>query len=127
MTISARLKKWLPIGLCCLPGIAIAAIVGASVLIGGATFGVGLGGPLGVAILALALLACPLSMGFMMWRGNRNMVAGTTHAMTPCCAPDEQTASMLDTLEEGSSPKRLAQLVARREAIERELAQHVQS
>ena len=127
MTMSSRLKKWLPIGLCCLPGIAIAAMVGASVLLGGATFGVSLGGPLGIGILALAFLACPLSMGFMMWRSNRNMIAGATHAMAACCAPAEQTASMPDILDVGSSPERLSQLVARREALERELAQHVQS
>src|SRR5712692_79329 len=117
--MSARLKKWLPIGLCCLPGIAIAAFVGASVLLGGATFGVGLGGPLGVGIIALALLACPLSMGVMTWRNNRNMPEGVTANMA-CCAPGEQTASTPAQPQATSSPERLAQLVARREVLERE-------
>ena len=126
MTISVRSKKWLPIGLCCLPGVALAVIVGVSVLLGGATFGVSLGGPLGVGILALAFLACPLSMGFMMWRGNRSGSSGTMNSM-PCCAPGEGATATVTQLEAGSMSERLAQLVARREALERDLAQHVQS
>jgi hypothetical protein len=122
-----RLKRWLPIGLCCLPGLAIAAIIGASVLLGGATFGMRLGGPLGVAILALAFLACPLSMGFMTWRSNRNMPAVANQATATCCAHGDQTTSIPDILYVGSSPEHLAQLVDRREALEHDLALRSQS
>jgi hypothetical protein len=117
----------LPIGLCCLPGLAIAAIIGASVLLGGATFGMRLGGPLAVAILALAFLACPLSMGFMTWRRNRNMPAGVNQATATCCAHGDQTTSMPAILDVGSSPEHLAQLVARREALEHDLVLQGQS
>lgn len=124
--MSAQLRRWLPIGLCCLPGLAIAAFVGASVLLGGATFGVGLGGPLGFAIIALALLACPLSMGLMMRRSNRSASASTMSSMA-CCAPDEGIPGMLNQPEASSRSERLAELVARREVLERELAQRSQS
>jgi len=124
--MSAKLKKWLPIGLCCLPGIAIAAMVGASVLIGGATFGVGLGGPLGIGIILLALVACPLSMGLMMWRGNRNTSSGTMSSI-PCCAPGGGMTAPLTQPEASALSGRLAQLVARREALERVLAQQGQA
>jgi hypothetical protein len=124
--MSARFKKWLPFGLCCVPGLVIATVVGASVLLGGATFGVGLGGPRGIGILALAILACPLSMGLMMWRGNRGGSSGTMNSM-PCCAPGEGTTATVAQPEADSLSERLARLVVRREALERELAQQGQS
>ena len=119
--MSARLKKWLPIGLCCVPGIAIAAFVGLSILLGGASVGAGLGGPLRLGVLALALLACSLGMGLMTWLNKRNASGGMTNHMA-CCAPGEQMASPSIQVEVSSSAERLAQLVARREALEHELA-----
>ncbi|MEP7198665.1 MAG: hypothetical protein ABI874_02500, partial [Chloroflexota bacterium] len=62
----------------------------------------------------LAMLACPLSMGLMVWRNNRSAPEGMTNSMA-CCAPD-------DNIQPAPSTARLAQLVARREALERELA-----
>jgi len=59
--MALRLKQWLPMALCCLPGLAIATLVAASVLFGGARIGVGLGGPLQLGLLALALIS-PLSL-----------------------------------------------------------------
>ena len=119
--MSTRLKKWLPIGLCCLPGIAIAAFVGASVLLGGASVGAGLGSPLRLGLLALALLACPLGMGVMTWLNKRNAPEGLTNNVA-CCAPGEQMAMASKQVQATSSAERLAQLVARRETLERQLA-----
>src|SRR5438876_2234464 len=108
----SRLKQWLPMALCCVPGLAIAMLVATSVLLGGASIGVGLGGPLQLGLLALALLVCPVGMGLLMWLNLRSAPADTINSMA-CCAPAEDNTS---------SPERLAQLVARREALERELA-----
>jgi hypothetical protein len=112
--MSDKLRKWLPIGLCCLPGVAAVAIV----IVGEAAFGASLGGPLGLGLVALALLACPVSMGLMMWRG-RSVASGSSSGMTSCCAPDEALAS----LEAAASADRLTALHDRREALERELAE----
>ena len=119
--MSARFKQWLPIGLCCVPGLAIAAFVGVSILLGGASIGAGLGGPLRLGLLALALLACPLGMGVTTWLNKRNAPEGLTNNMA-CCAPGEQMASTSNQVQALSSAVRLAQLVARRETLERELA-----
>ena len=64
----ATLRKWLPIVLCCLPGVAIAGLVGIALAVGGTALGAGFGGPLGLAVIGLAVLACPASMGLMMLR-----------------------------------------------------------
>ncbi|MSP13950.1 MAG: DUF2933 domain-containing protein [Chloroflexi bacterium] len=109
--MSVQLKKWLPIGLCCLPGIAAAAILGAGVLLGGATVSASWGGPLRSGILMLALLACPLSMVFMMRRMSHNTPPGAVSSMATCCAPNDQS----------TDPGRLAALQAQREALERQV------
>ncbi len=111
--MNAKLRKWMPIALCCLPGVAIAAIVG----IGAAVSGASLSGPLGLGLIALAMLACPLSMGLMMMRrgSNQNSTSGSSQMMADCCAPGEQAQTV--------ESDRLAALRARREALERELAE----
>ncbi|MBI1880302.1 MAG: hypothetical protein HYR94_19130 [Chloroflexi bacterium] len=116
--MNARLRKWLPIGLCCLPGVAAVAIIGFGLIVGEAAFGVSLGGPLGLGLVALALLACPVGMGLMMWR-SRNVAPGSSSGMASCCAPNEALASF----EAVSSAERLAVLGDRREALERKLAE----
>ncbi len=110
------LKRWLPIALCCLPGIAVAAIVGVGIAGGGAI----LGGPLGLGLITLAILACPLSMGWMMRGTNRNTASRDSTMMADCCMPSEATSA---SSEAGSSADRLAGLRAKREALERELAE----
>lgn len=116
--MNAKLRKWLPISLCCLPGVAAIAIVGIGLIVGEATFGTLFAGPLGLSLIALALLACPLSMGLIMWR-SRNATPGSSSEMTNCCAPDETLAA----LEAALPADRLAALRERREALERELAE----
>ena len=110
--MKTNLRKWLPIALCCLPGVAIVAVVG----IGAAVSGASLNGPLGLGLIALAMLACPLSMALMMRRGSKQTtVSDHPHVMADCCVPEEQTATM--------ESDRLATLRARREALEREVAE----
>src|SRR5258708_29190817 len=96
--MSASLRKWLPIALCCLPGIAIAGLVGIGLAGGGTALGVGFGGPLGLAVIGVAVLACPVSMGRMMLRqrgsGEKSArAAGTSLAMADCCLPAQPQAN----------------------------------
>lgn len=101
----------MPIVLCCLPGVAVAAIVGVGAILGGAW----LNGPLGLGLIALAALACPISMALMMRGAKRNTAPGNTQIMTDCCTPGDQAMSV------GSD--RLKALRAQREALEREVAE----
>ncbi|MGH2523396.1 MAG: hypothetical protein ACRDH2_12910 [Anaerolineales bacterium] len=117
--MNAKLRKWMPIALCCLPGVAVAAIVGIGVAAGGAAFGTWLGGPLGLGLIALAMLACPISMGLTMRRQRgatqqQNSAPGASQAvpMASCCLPGEET-----------SADQLVALRARREVLEREVAE----
>ncbi len=115
--MNARLRKWLPIGLCCLPGVAAVAIVGFGLIVGEATFGASPSGPLGLGLVALALLVCPMGMGLMMWRSQK-VASGSSSGLPSCCAPDEALAAF-----EAASADRLAALRDRREALERELVE----
>ena len=112
--MNANLRKWMPIALCCLPGVAIAVIVGVGIALGGAAVGASLGGPLGISLIVLAALACPLSMYLMMTRqrGSSQIATPNGSQMTAdCCAPGEETSS-----------DRLESLRAQRESLEHELA-----
>jgi len=116
--MSTRLRKWMPIALCCLPGVAIVAVVGIGAVVSGAS----LSGPLGLGLIALAMLACPLSMGLMMRRGSNQNAArgvGSSSMMADCCAPGEAITSS----EAASSADRLTALRERRGVLERELAE----
>ena len=112
--MNTKLRKWMPIALCCLPGVAIAAILGIGIAVGGAAVGSSLGGPLGIGLIVLAALACPLSMYLMMTRqrgSSQNVTPNSSQMMADCCAPGEEASS--DYLES---------LRAQRESLERELA-----
>ena len=121
--MNTNLRMWLPIALCCLPGVAVAAVVALGLALGRAAFGSWLGGPLGVGIVGLAMLACPLSMGLTMWRqraaSQKPASAGNAPAVADCCAPGQLSAPP----EAPASAGRLVELRARREALERELAE----
>lgn len=109
------LKRWWPIALCCLPGVAVAALVGISLAVGGAAFGSVLGGPLGLGLIVLATLACPVSMGLMMMRQRSTIQKSASNSismMAGCCLPDEAAPS-----------DRLAAMRAQRQALEHELAE----
>ncbi len=80
--MKAKLQKWLPIALCCLPGVVVAALVGLSLALGGAAVGASpLGsGPLGLRLIALvtgSAVVCPVSMGLMMWRLGQSSALAT--------------------------------------------------
>ncbi|MCE7981804.1 MAG: hypothetical protein DYG89_11465 [Caldilinea sp. CFX5] len=118
--MTMKVRRWLPIALCCLPGIVIATVVGISIAAGGVAFGTALGGPLGLGLIALALLACPLSMGLMVWRTTQqNGASSHTATMSACCMPGESTAAAATSAGED----RLAALRERHVALERELAE----
>ncbi len=115
--MNAKLRKWMPIALCCLPGVAVAAIVGIGIAFGGAAIGTSLGGPLGLGLLVLATLACPVSMGLMMLRqrgADPASATGNSATTMDCCLP---------VPGEEASVERLTALRARREALEHELAE----
>ena len=118
--MNAKVKRWLPIALCCLPGVAVVAVIG----IGAAASGASLSGPLGAGLIALAMLACPISMALMMRRGsNQDATSGSSQMMANCCAPGEaSTVSEVD-----SAAARLTALRERRRALERELAELAQT
>jgi hypothetical protein len=112
--MNTKLRKWLPIALCCLPGVALAAIIGIGIAVGGASVGASLGGPLGIGLIVLAALACPLSMYLMMTRqrgSSRQAAPNGSQLRADCCAPGEETSS-----------DQLQSLRAQRESLERELA-----
>ena len=107
-------KKWMPIALCCLPGVAIAVIIGVGIALGGAAVGASLGGPLGIGLIVLAALACPLSMYLVMTRqrgSSQNTTSNDSQMTADCCVPGQETSS-----------NRLESLRAQRKSLERELA-----
>lgn len=61
-------------------------------------------------LFAIAMLACPIGMGLMMWLMNRNMSGQSGHAM-----PGGQTPT--------SAAERLAALRAQRQVLEAEIAE----
>ncbi|MEO5886348.1 MAG: hypothetical protein ABIQ77_01680 [Anaerolineales bacterium] len=113
--MKTNFRKWIPIALCCLPGVAVAAIVGVGIAAGGAALGTSLAGPLGIGLLVLTVLACPASMILMMRQrgsGQQSVSEGST-ALMDCCLP---------TQNEEASTNQLASLRAKRESLEHELA-----
>lgn len=117
--INAKLRRWLPMALCCLPGGVAVAIVGFGLITGKAAFGASLGGPLGLGLVVLAMLACPLGMSLMMWRGMRRKAAsGGSLSMAGCCMPDGAASTPA-----APSAEWLVTLRDRREALEAEIAE----
>jgi hypothetical protein len=85
-----------------------------------ALLGAGFGGPLGLVVIGLAVLACPASMGLMMLRQRglaqkSGRAAGTAPIMADCCLPGRP-----QVVAEATS---LAALRMQRETLERELAE----
>ena len=118
--MTTRSRKWLPIALCCLPGVTVAAIVGISLIVGGAAVGALWGGPLGLGLISLAMLACPVSMGLLIWHQRQSSPDSARKNVTPivnCCLPGETLAAF----ESDNPSQRLTELRARRVALEHEL------
>lgn len=118
--MNSKMKRWLPIAICCLPGVLMVTIVGISLAVGGATFGAFTSGPIGLGLIAVAVLACPLSMALMMrHKSNQKPASGGSQTMADCCRPSEPDV----TKGVDSAVKRLAVLRQRRKALERELVE----
>jgi hypothetical protein len=105
--MNPKLPKWLPIVACCLPGVALAAVIGIGIAARSAVVGSSLGGPLDIGLIVLAAFACPPSMGLMM---TRNRASGQRHTsngsqmMADCCAPGEEVSSTrLESLRRSAS------------------------
>lgn len=114
--MNTQSRKWFPIALCCLPRLTLAVIVGIGAMTGSAVIGNLFGGPAGIGLITLALLACPVGMGLM---ARRQVTQQTTSAEVKpgCCVPEQGTAATARDL----SSERLAALRKRRETLEREI------
>ncbi len=118
--MKTRVRSWLPMLLCLLPVIAVGALVGLSFLTGVAAFQAAVCGPVGLALVALAILACPVGMGLMLWHRHAS-TPGSSSGSAPtmaCCLPGEE----IPPSALSSDNDQLAALRARREALEHELA-----
>jgi len=106
-------SRWIPIALCCVPGIAAVILLAGGAAVGGTAFR---SGPLAVGLTALALLACPLTMGLMMKRKSKHQeMSAKSAGMADFCSPGEPLSTI--------AVDRLAALRTQREALEREVAQ----
>ncbi len=93
---SNQVNQWLPVALCCVPGVTVAAIVGVGAILGGAW----VSGPIGTGLIAL---------GVLMRRMSHNAQPGDATLGADCCAP--------------AASNNLASLQAQREALEKEVAE----
>lgn len=100
-----QLRQWLPLAWCCIPGVAVAAIVGIGAIFGSAW----INGPIGTGLIALGVLACPVSHAVMMRRMSPNPKPGAATMVADGCPP--ATANTLTALR------------TRREALEKEVAE----
>ncbi len=79
---------------------------------------------MGLGLISLALLACPVSMSPLMWRQRQLNPESARRSVSPMvngCLPGETLAAS----ESDNPSQRLAELRARRQALERELAEMV--
>lgn len=113
--MTRSISRWLPIALCCVPGVMAVILIGGGVAVGGAAFSGFFSEPLGLGLTVLALLACPITMGLIMKQGSkRKEVSGKSAIMADCCLPGEPVSTI--------GVDRLAALRSQREALEREVA-----
>ena len=108
--MTLKIKRWLPLAICCLPGVIVAlAIVGASL-------GLTLDGPLS-GLVVLAVLACPLTMFLILARRARadhDRPTGGAMIAGCCVSPDYLVAKEAD---------RLSELRTQREELQNEVAE----
>jgi hypothetical protein len=111
-----QVRRWLPMMLCSASGLVVAG----AALIGIAIWGVAfVNSPLGLGLITLAVLACPLNMVLTMLRNRRQAASGSSSRMSSCCMPGQSEVST----PTDSPVERLAALRGRRVALERELAE----
>lgn len=121
-----NIKRWLPIALCCLPGVIIGVLlgVGASFLGNGRIVNVN---PNSIFLLVMGL-ACPLGMGLMIWLMNRSMSDPSGHTAADKqkhIRPTERLAALREQRQlleiEIAELSQLAELEAQRDALRNEL------
>ena len=86
-----QLKQWFSLALCCGPMLAAPLLWSLAGVLGWRT------GVFGEVLTALAVLACPVSMGLMMWRMSR-------HSNT-CAAPTPTMTAETPAQPEGEVPQ----------------------
>ncbi|MBZ0294516.1 MAG: hypothetical protein K8L99_18270 [Anaerolineae bacterium] len=99
------MKRWLPIGICCLPGFAAVLVAAGIITVKGMQ-----SMDINTLFLLVMGLACPIGMGLMMWLMNKNM----SHQ-------PEQSSS--DKQKRISAADRLVALHEERRALESEIAE----
>ena len=108
--MTRSISRWIPIALCCVPGVIATALLGGGIVLSGMTFSEFLGGSLGFGLLLLVLLVCPLSMSLMMRQMSRkNASSRESLRAGDCCLPKESDSAL--------EPDRLSALRAEREAL----------
>lgn len=103
--MACQMKRWLPIGICCLPGFAAALVAAGIITVKGMQ-----SMDINTLFLLVMGLACPIGMGLMMWLMNKNM----SHQ-------PEQSSS--DKQKRISAADRLVALHEERRALESEIAE----
>lgn len=106
-----KIKGWLSIALCCVPGVIVGVLLG----VGANFFGnARIDNMNANSIFLLVMgLACPIGMGLMMWLMNKNMSNQSGHSFS-------------DKKELVSPTQRLADLQAQRQMLEAEIAELTQ-
>jgi hypothetical protein len=110
----------LSILLCSAPGLVVAGAALIGIAVWGAAF---VNSPLGLGLITLAVLACPLNMVLTMIINRRQAASGHSSGLANCCMPEYSTGST----QADSSADRLAVLRKHRAALEHELAELQQS
>lgn len=114
-------RSWLPVALCCVPGVAGVAIVVGGLILGGAAWTQVRSAPWLAGVIILGVLACPLAMGWMVLNRRRTSEVGREdRAMIDCCPPGEQP-----NVDRGQNLEaRFSELRAEGRALELEIAEH---
>ena len=113
-------RRWIPIALCCLPGLVAAGLVALGLAAGGTAWGNILGSPLGSALGAVFAMTYLGWIGWMSWRMMRRpSPSRPTRAAAECC----EGVGPVPSDESIANGERLALLIAQREHLEARLAQ----
>lgn len=84
------MRRWLPVAICCVPGVLIAAVLTVGLLTGGLVLRADSGSPLTLAVLAGAVLAAPVTVMLTMGRrGRRSEGVSQRTISQSCCEPTE--------------------------------------
>lgn len=113
-------RSWLPVALCCVPGVAGVAIVLGSLILGGAAWTQVRSAPWVAGVLVLGVLVCPLAMASMIQIRRRTSEVGREdRAMIDCCPPGD-----LPNVDRGQNLEaRLSEVRAEGRALELEIAE----